>query len=101
MKLKLTQHEVYALYLELRTFNFWLDATEYEKDITRSVIRKLMVKIMKKLMDRPEKMTLDLDETTMRALVFTLDRMMPENEFNQCIIWEISSKIKQELVNIS
>ena len=101
MKLKLKQDEVYALFLELRTFTFWLGATAYEKDITRSVMRKLVVKIQKKLMDRPEKITLDLDETTMRALNFTLNRMMPENEFNQCVIWEISSKIKQELVNIS
>jgi len=110
MKLKMTYDEAHVLMHELKTFTWWNSVTRYEKDVTSAILKVLLIKIMKRLLDakpklmKPKKpiyISFDLTHETVLALDFVTKNMLPEHEYNQVVIWEIQSKLNQHLVNIS
>lgn len=97
MKLKLTPEEASILMIELRDAGIY--GTEYEFKITQAISKKFILKLMKKLMDKPEKLTIDMDDATVLAIYHVLNGVTPEHEYNQILIWEINSKLHKWLVN--
>lgn len=99
--LKLPFDEMAALFQEMRTFTFDNSATRYEQEITKAVLRILIVKLLKKMLDKPKSVSLKLDEVQVRALQYALSRMSSENDYNNTVICTINNKLHQAIVNIS
>jgi hypothetical protein len=88
-----------VLLLELK--DVFMRGTELEVKLSTAVVKKFMLKLMKASMNKPEKLSIELDDATLLALNFALGNVTPEYEYNQILIWEIHAKIHRAVSNIS
>ena len=93
MKLKLTNDEATALLSELRDNQITSFSSEYEMKITGAVIRKFLTKLMKRMFENPDKLTMELDDVYIHALSYVIPRLSPSNSYNLAVISDLTLKL--------